>query len=173
MNGKIFEKEMKKDYTILIPQMSPLHFQFLETALGREGYKTVMLPEVDTNAVDEGLKYINNDACYPTIVSLGQIISYLKSGELDLDKTAIFMSQTGGGCRASNYVALLRKALKDHGYASDTCCFGQLGRAGDKSRIQDHTASDQEDTDGIRLRRCLHEVPVRDETLREGARFGQ
>ena len=110
---KIFEKEMKKDYTILIPQMSPLHFQFLETALGREGYKTVMLPEVDTNAVDEGLKYINNDACYPTIVSLGQIISYLKSGELDLEKTAIFMSQTGGGCRASNYVALLRKALKD------------------------------------------------------------
>ncbi|MBQ9179453.1 MAG: 2-hydroxyacyl-CoA dehydratase, partial [Firmicutes bacterium] len=110
---KIFEKEMKKDYTILIPQMSPLHFQFLETALGREGYKTIMLPEVDTNAVDEGLKYINNDACYPTIVSLGQIISYIKSGNLDLDKTAIFMSQTGGGCRASNYVALLRKALKD------------------------------------------------------------
>ena len=108
-----FEKEMKKDYTILIPQMSPLHFQFLETALGKEGYKTVLLPEVDTNAVDEGLKYINNDACYPTIVSLGQIISYLKSGDLDLDKTAIFMSQTGGGCRASNYVALLRKALKD------------------------------------------------------------
>ena len=71
------------------------------------------MKEVDTNAVDEGLKYINNDACYPTIVSLGQIISYLKSGDLDLDKTAIFMSQTGGGCRASNYVALLRKALKD------------------------------------------------------------
>ena len=112
---KIFEKDMKKDYTILIPQMSPLHFQFLETALGREGYKTVLLPEVDTNAVDEGLKYINNDACYPTIVSLGQIISYLKNGDLDLDKTAIFMSQTGGGCRASNYVALLRKALKDLG----------------------------------------------------------
>ena len=110
---KIFGKEMKNDYTILIPQMSPLHFQFLETALGREGYKTVLLPEVDTNAVDEGLKYINNDACYPTIVSLGQIISYLKNGDLDLDKTAIFMSQTGGGCRASNYVALLRKALKD------------------------------------------------------------
>lgn len=110
---KIFGKEMKNGYTILIPQMSPLHFQFLETALGREGYKTVLLPEVDTNAVDEGLKYINNDACYPTIVSLGQIISYLKNGDLDLDKTAIFMSQTGGGCRASNYVALLRKALKD------------------------------------------------------------
>lgn len=110
---KIFTKEMKKDYTILVPQMSPIHFQFIETALAKEGYTARLLPPVDTHAVDEGLKYINNDACYPTIVSLGQIISYLKSGELDLDKTAIFMSQTGGGCRASNYVALLRKALRD------------------------------------------------------------
>ena len=110
---RVFKKEMKKDYTILIPQMAPMHFQFLETALGREGYNTVMLPDVDKNAVDEGLKYINNDACYPTIVSLGQVISYIKSSDLDPDKTAIFMSQTGGGCRASNYVALLRKALRD------------------------------------------------------------
>ncbi|MGI6722240.1 MAG: acyl-CoA dehydratase activase-related protein [Anaerovoracaceae bacterium] len=108
-----FTKEMKKNYTILIPQMAPMHFQFLETALAKEGYTAKLLPPVNTHAVDEGLKYINNDACYPTIVSLGQIIAYLKSGELDLDKTAIFMSQTGGGCRASNYVALLRKALKD------------------------------------------------------------
>lgn len=73
-----------------------------------------MLPSVDKNAeVDEGLRYINNDACYPTIVTLGQIISELKSGKYDLNKTAVFMSQTGGGCRASNYVALLRKALID------------------------------------------------------------
>ncbi|NLD20291.1 MAG: 2-hydroxyacyl-CoA dehydratase [Clostridiales bacterium] len=108
-----FTKEMKKDYTVLIPEMSPIHFQFLETALSRVGYKAKRLPTVDKNAVDEGLKYINNDACYPTIVTLGQIISYLKSGEVDLDKVGIFMSQTGGGCRASNYVALLRKALKD------------------------------------------------------------
>ncbi|MEG0829195.1 MAG: acyl-CoA dehydratase activase-related protein [Anaerovoracaceae bacterium] len=112
---KLFTAQMKTDYTILIPEMSPLHFQFLETALGREGYKAVLLPTVDKNAVDEGLKYINNDACYPTIVTLGQIISYLKKGDLDLNKTAVFMSQTGGGCRASNYVALLRKALKDLG----------------------------------------------------------
>jgi len=109
----VFSKEMKKEYTILIPQMSPIHFQFMETALGGSGYKTIMLPEVDSNAVEEGLRYINNDACYPTIVSLGQIISFLKNSDLDLNKTAIFMSQTGGGCRASNYVALLRKALKD------------------------------------------------------------
>lgn len=108
-----FTKGMKKDYTLLIPQMSPIHFQFLEAALEKSGYTAVMLPAVDTHAVEEGLRYINNDACYPTIVTLGQIISYLKSGNLDLDKTAIFMSQTGGGCRASNYVALLRKALKD------------------------------------------------------------
>ena len=108
-----FTKEMRKDYTLLIPEMSPIHFQFLETALERAGYKAKRLPTVDKNAVEEGLKYINNDACYPTIVSLGQIISYLKSGEVDLDKVGIFMSQTGGQCRASNYVSLLRKALKD------------------------------------------------------------
>ena len=109
----VFEKEMRKDYTILIPQMAPIHFQFFEAALKSEGYKAMMLPAVNSHAVEEGLKYINNDACYPTIVALGQIISTLKSGELDLNKTAIFMSQTGGGCRASNYVALLRKALRD------------------------------------------------------------
>ncbi len=110
---KYFTKEMKKDYTLLMPQMSPIHFRFLEPALRNSGYKAVMLPSVDKNALEEGLKYINNDACYPTIVTLGQIISSLKSGKYNLDKTAVFMSQTGGGCRASNYVALLRKALKD------------------------------------------------------------
>ncbi|MDR1778405.1 MAG: 2-hydroxyacyl-CoA dehydratase [Clostridiales Family XIII bacterium] len=114
-NRLLFEEEMRGDYTLLIPQMSPLHFQFFEPALEASGYKAKLLPEVDVNAVDEGLRYINNDACYPTIVALGQIISYLKSGECDLDRTAVFMSQTGGGCRASNYVALLRKALGDLG----------------------------------------------------------
>jgi predicted CoA-substrate-specific enzyme activase len=108
-----FNKEMKKDYTVLVPQMSPIHFQFLETALRQQGYKAILLPDVDHHAVEQGLKYINNDACYPTIVTLGQIISYIKTADLDLNKTAIFMSQTGGGCRASNYIALLRKALKD------------------------------------------------------------
>ncbi len=110
---KIFTKEMKEKYTILIPQMSPIHFDMVESALKYSGYNVELLPSVDKNAVDEGLRYINNDACYPTIVSLGQIISALKSGKYDLDKTAVFMSQTGGGCRASNYVALLRKAFKD------------------------------------------------------------
>ncbi|MDD6154279.1 MAG: acyl-CoA dehydratase activase-related protein [Eubacteriales bacterium] len=111
----VFTKEMKKDYTLLIPQMSPIHFNYLKEVLLKEGYNAVLLPPVTKNSVDEGLKYINNDACYPTIVTLGQIISALKSGEYDLNKTGVFMSQTGGGCRASNYISLLRKALKDLG----------------------------------------------------------
>ncbi|MEG0924683.1 MAG: acyl-CoA dehydratase activase-related protein [Anaerovoracaceae bacterium] len=110
---KCFSKEMKETYDILVPQMSPIHFVFLERALRSCGYNAVLLPPVDKNSVEEGLKYINNDACYPTIVTLGQIISALKSGEYDLNKTAVFMSQTGGGCRASNYVSLLRKALEE------------------------------------------------------------
>ena len=110
---RLFTKEMKETYTILVPQMSPIHFNYLKDVLQSCGYNVTLLPPVDTNSVDEGLKYINNDACYPTIVTLGQIISALKSGEYDLDHTAIFMSQTGGGCRASNYIALLRKALRD------------------------------------------------------------
>ena len=113
---KLFTKEMKDEgYTLLVPQMSPIHFQYFEAILAKAGYKAVLLPRVTKNAEEEGLRYINNDACYPTIVTLGQIISALKSGEYDLDKVGVFMSQTGGGCRASNYVALLRKALKDLG----------------------------------------------------------
>lgn len=110
---RVFTKKMRKDYTLLMPQMSPIHFNFLETAIRSSGYNAVLLPPVNKDAVEEGLRYINNDACYPTIVALGQIISALKSGAYDLDKTAIFMTQTGGGCRASNYIAMLRKALKD------------------------------------------------------------
>ena len=111
---KLFTKVMRdQNYTLLVPQMSPIHFTYLEPAMQACGYNAVLLPPVDKNSVNEGLTYINNDACYPTIVTLGQIISALKSGEYDLNKTAVFMSQTGGGCRASNYVALLRKALKD------------------------------------------------------------
>ncbi len=109
----IFTKEMRADYTLLIPQMSPIHFQYLEVALRECGYNAVVIPTADKHAIDEGLKYVNNDACYPTLVTLGKMISALKSGKYDLNKTALVMSQTGGGCRASNYIALLRKALKD------------------------------------------------------------
>ena len=112
---KLFTEEMRKKYTLLVPQMSPIHFQYLEVALRESGYNAVVIPTVDKAAVDEGLKYVNNDACYPTLVTLGKMISALKSGEYDLDRTALIMSQTGGGCRASNYIALLRKALKDLG----------------------------------------------------------
>ncbi len=113
---KMFTEQMKKDnYTIIVPQMSPIHFQYLEVALRESGYNAVVLPKADKNAIDEGLKYVNNDACYPTLVTLGMMISALKSGKYDLDRTALIMSQTGGGCRASNYIALLRKALKDLG----------------------------------------------------------
>lgn len=109
-----FTKKMKAEgYTLLVPQMSPIHFKYFVPIMQKAGYNAVLLPESTKNSEEEGLKYINNDACYPTIVTLGQIISALKSGEYDLNKTGVFMSQTGGGCRASNYVALLRKALKD------------------------------------------------------------
>ena len=111
---QVFTKQMKLDgYTLLVPQMSPIHFKYMEKVMQNCGYNAVLLPEVTKDSEEEGLKYVNNDACYPTIVTLGQIISALKSGEYDLNKTAVFMSQTGGGCRASNYVALLRKALKE------------------------------------------------------------
>lgn len=109
----IFERSMKAQYTLLAPQMSPIHFQFIETAMQHDGYHVAMLPTVDKYAVEEGLRYVNNDACYPTIVTLGQIIHELKSGKYDLDKTAVILSQTGGQCRASNYIPLIRKALKD------------------------------------------------------------
>lgn len=110
----VFTKEMRKDkFTIMMPQMSPIHWDLVEAVMKSCGYNVRQLPPVSVHAVDEGLKYVNNDACYPTIVTLGQTISALKSGEYDLDHTAIFMSQTGGQCRASNYISLLRKALKD------------------------------------------------------------
>ncbi len=113
---KKFTKQMKIDgYTLLVPQMSPLHFQYFEPILNSAGYNAVLLPAVTKESEEEGLRYVNNDACYPTIVTLGQIIYALKSGEYDLSRTGVFMSQTGGGCRASNYVALLRKALNDLG----------------------------------------------------------
>ncbi len=111
----VFTEEMKKNHTILVPQMSPIHFQFLEVGLEMEGYNVSLLPSVDVKAIDEGLKVVNNDACYPSIITVGQIVEALKSGEYDLDNVSVMMSQTGGGCRATNYIAFIRKALKDIG----------------------------------------------------------
>ena len=111
-----FTKEMKKDYTILIPQMAPIHFELLETAVKSEGYHVELLRTCSPHTVETGLKYVNNDACYPSILTTGQMIEALESGKYDINKTALIMSQTGGGCRATNYIGFIRKALKDAGF---------------------------------------------------------
>ncbi|HOQ36164.1 MAG TPA: acyl-CoA dehydratase activase-related protein [Acetivibrio sp.] len=111
----LFTKEMKEKHTILVPQMSPIHFQFLEEAFRVSGYNLKVLPYVDKNAVDEGLKHVNNDACYPSIIVVGQLMEALKSGEYDLNNVSLLISQTAGGCRATNYIGFIRKALKDAG----------------------------------------------------------
>lgn len=112
---QVFTKDMKKDYTILCPQMSPIHFDLLEPALNAFDYKVVVLQNDTRSAIDMGLKYVNNDACYPSLIVIGQIMEALLSGEYDLNKTAVFMSQTGGGCRASNYIGFVRRALEKAG----------------------------------------------------------
>ncbi|URZ00063.1 2-hydroxyacyl-CoA dehydratase [Clostridium felsineum] len=114
----VFTKEMRKKHTILMPQMAPMHFQFLESALISEGYNLVVMPSVDKKCVDEGLKHVNNDACYPSIIVVGQMLEALKSGKYDLNNTSVLISQTGGGCRATNYIGFIRKALKDAGYGN-------------------------------------------------------
>ena len=111
-----FTEEMKKEYVILIPQMAPIHFDFIEPVLQSEGYKAKLLRECTQNTIETGLKYVNNDACYPSIITTGQMIEALESGEYDVNKTALIMSQTGGGCRATNYIGFIRKALKDAGF---------------------------------------------------------
>ena len=116
VNKKIFTKEMKDDYTILIPQMAPIHFELLEAAVRSSGYKVELLRDCTDHTVETGLKYVNNDACYPSILVTGQMIEALQSGKYDLNKTALIMSQTGGGCRATNYIGFIRKALKDAGF---------------------------------------------------------
>ena len=117
-NKIIFTKEMKKDYTILMPQMAPIHFELIEAAVKSEGYNIKLLKDCTPKTVETGLKYVNNDACYPSILTTGQMIEALESGEYDLNKTALIMSQTGGGCRATNYIGFIRKALKDAGFSN-------------------------------------------------------
>ena len=117
INKKIFTKQMKKDnYTILCPQMAPVHFELIESAVRSCGYNLVLLRECTQKTVEVGLKYVNNDACYPSILVTGQMIEALQSGKYDVNKTALIMSQTGGGCRATNYIGFIRKALKDAGF---------------------------------------------------------
>lgn len=114
----VFTKEDRKNHTILMPQMAPIQFKLIEKAMNTSGYNVVVLDGAQDDMVNDGLKYVNNDACYPSILIIGQFISALKSGKYDLDNTSLLLSQTGGVCRASNYVAFLRKALEESGFSN-------------------------------------------------------
>lgn len=111
-----FTKEMRESYTILIPTMLPRHFKMIAGLMNVYGYKVELLENVGREVIDCGLKYVHNDTCYPALLVIGQFIDALNSGKYDVNKTALLFTQTGGGCRASNYIALLRKALVKAGY---------------------------------------------------------
>ncbi len=116
-NGRLlFTKEMKEEYTLLMPQMLPVHFGMFQKLLQLEGYKVDMLTTHHRGIVDEGQKYVHNDTCYPALLVIGQLIDAIKNGGYDPHKVALLITQTGGGCRASNYIHLLRKALLKAGY---------------------------------------------------------
>lgn len=112
-----FTKEMRENHTILCPQMSPIHFDMLESAFQSEGYHFHIMNNDNKQAIDMGLKYVNNDACYPSLIVVGQIMDVILSGKYDTDKIAIMISQTGGGCRATNYIGFIRRALEKSGYS--------------------------------------------------------
>lgn len=112
-----FTKEMKKTYKILIPMMLPIHFEFLQNILLKDGYHVELLQSDGPNIIEEGLRNVHNDTCYPALLVIGQMIDALKSGRYDTDHVALAITQTGGGCRASNYIHLLRKALVQAGFA--------------------------------------------------------
>ncbi len=111
-----FTEEMRKDYTILCPQMSPIHFNLVETLFNANGYNIEILKNDNKDAVNIGLKYVNNDACYPSLIVVGQLMEAVTSGRYDTDKLALIITQTGGGCRASNYISFIRRALIRAGY---------------------------------------------------------
>ena len=112
MDYPVFKEEMKSSYTILIPDMLPIHFKLIINILKKYGYHVELLQTSTRAVVDEGLKNVHNDTCYPALLVIGQFINALKSGKYDVNRTALMLTQTGGGCRASNYIHLLRKALK-------------------------------------------------------------
>ena len=111
-NGRLmFTEEMKEEYIILVPMMLPIHFSMLKAIFQREGYHMEVLETQNSNIIQMGLKYCHNDICYPAQLTIGQLMDALQSGKYDVHKVAVMLSQTGGGCRASNYISLLRKAL--------------------------------------------------------------
>jgi predicted nucleotide-binding protein (sugar kinase/HSP70/actin superfamily) len=113
----LFERRMRRTHTILLPQMLPLHFELLQNVFRERGYQAELLTNEGPHIAQLGLKYVHNDTCYPALLVVGQMIDALQSGRYDLDHTALMITQTGGGCRASNYIHLLRKALERAGYA--------------------------------------------------------
>ncbi|MCR4740108.1 MAG: 2-hydroxyacyl-CoA dehydratase [Lachnospiraceae bacterium] len=112
----LFTEEMRKNYTVICPNMSPIHFDILEKAFAACGYNLVIPDNSNRSAIDTGLKYVNNDACYPSLIVVGQVMDAILSGDYDTDRLAVVMTQTGGGCRATNYIAFIRRALKNAGY---------------------------------------------------------
>ena len=117
MNRVEFTKEMRDDgYTVLCPQMSPIHFKMLQAAMKHFHINFVMLPDATKSTIDEGLRFVNNDACYPSIIVVGQLMEAIESGKYDINKLAVAITQTGGGCRATNYIGFIRRALANSGY---------------------------------------------------------
>ena len=111
----LFTKEMKEEYTILMPMMLPIHFTFLKNILDKFGYHMELLRTTHPQIINEGLQNVHNDTCYPALLVIGQLLDAIQSGKYDIDRIALIITQTGGGCRASNYIYLLRKALKKNG----------------------------------------------------------
>ena len=107
-----FTHEMKKTYKILIPDMLPWHFELLRHVFSMHGYAIEVLKNEGTAVIDEGLKHVHNDACFPALCVIGQFLDALKSGKYDVEHTAVLITQSGGGCRASNYIPLIRRALR-------------------------------------------------------------
>lgn len=130
----VFTKEMRKKHILLLPMLSPIHQSGLfDIALEASGYNVVCLPAMDREAINVGLKFVNNDSCYPAIISIGQLVEALQSGKYDLNNASVMMSQTGGGCRATNYIPLLRKALNDAGFPQVPVVSVSLGNKGVES----------------------------------------
>ena len=113
-----FTEEMRKTHTILVPGMLPLHFSLMQAALASCGYKVEVLQDTGREVIETGLKYVNNDICYPALLVIGQLLHALESGKYNLEQTALMITQTGGGCRASNYIYLLHKALEKAGLSN-------------------------------------------------------
>ncbi|MCL2633239.1 MAG: 2-hydroxyacyl-CoA dehydratase [Oscillospiraceae bacterium] len=113
----LYTKAMRKQHTVIAPQLSPIHFELLEQAFIHSGINMVILRDESKEVVEEGLKYVNNDACYPAIITIGQLMHALQSGEYDMDNLSVMITQTGGACRATNYIGMLKKAMKEAGYS--------------------------------------------------------